>query len=67
MFNIPGKANSFLAVGARNAEATKDWLKKYGIPVISEDTGGNKGRSVEFNLVTFMLTVKTLGMGTKEI
>ncbi len=67
MFNIPGKASSFLAVGARNAEATKEWLKKFGIPVVAEDTGGSKGRSVEFNIVTLMLTVKTLGMGTKEI
>jgi len=67
MFNIPGKSSSFLAVGARNAEATKDLLRKHGITVVAEDTGGSKGRSVEFNLVTCMLMVKTLGMGTKEI
>lgn len=67
MFNIPGKDSGLLAVGARNVEATKKWLAQFGIPLVAEDTGGNKGRSIEFTVPEWTLMVKTLGMGSKSI
>ncbi len=57
----------FLAVGSRNAKETVDLLKKTGIPLVNSDVGGNKGRTVEFSTVTWMLTVKVLGKGKTEI
>lgn len=67
MFNIPGKDNSLLAVGARNVEATLALLAKNGISLVGSDVGGNKGRSVEFSTETWKLVVKTLGTGTQEL
>ncbi|WP_213693850.1 chemotaxis protein CheD [Aminiphilus sp.] len=67
MFSVPGKESGLLAVGARNIEATKKWLEQHRIPLIAEDTGGNKGRSIEFAVPQWTLTVKVLGTGTKEI
>lgn len=67
MFALPGAETDFLAVGSRNAKETVDLLKKTGIPLVNSDVGGNKGRTVEFSTVTWMLTVKVLGKGKTEI
>ncbi len=67
MFTMPGKDSAIFSVGARNVEATTKILAEAGIRVIASDTGGSKGRSVEFNTETMKFTVKTLGSGTKEI
>ena len=67
MFNIPGKDSGLLAVGARNIEATKRWLAHFNVPLVAEDTGGNKGRSIEFNVPLWNLSVKVLGVGVKEL
>ena len=42
-------------------------LAKVGIPLIASDTGGNKGRTVEFSTDNWILTIKTLGKGKSEI
>ena len=67
MFALPGAQTDFLAVGSRNAKETEEMLKKHGIPLSAADTGGNKGRTVEFPTKTCMPTVKVLGKGTAEI
>ncbi|MDR2175448.1 MAG: chemotaxis protein CheD [Synergistaceae bacterium] len=67
MFAVPGANTDFLAVGARNIKETTDMLSKAGIPLVASDTGGNKGRTVEFSTNTWMLTIKTLGKGKTEI
>ena len=67
MFAIPGKDNAIFAVGSRNIEATTKALAAEGVRLVSSDTGGNKGRSVEFSTLTMKFVVKTLGSGTKEI
>ena len=67
MFALPGAETDFLAVGSRNSKETADLLKKLGISVVNSDVGGNKGRTVEFSTVTWMLTVKILGKGKIEI
>jgi chemotaxis protein CheD len=66
-FAVPGANTDFLAVGARNIKETTDMLTKSGISLVASDTGGNKGRTVEFSTVTWMLTIKTLGKGKTEI
>jgi chemotaxis protein CheD len=68
MFSLPGKSDSAIfAVGSRNIEATTKMLAANGIKLVASDTGGSKGRSVEFNTETMKFMVKTLGSGTKEL
>lgn len=68
MFAMPGKKdNPMFSVGARNVEATTKMLVEAGVRVVASDTGGNKGRTIEFNTETMKFIVKTLGAGEKEI
>jgi len=67
MFALQGAPTDFLAVGARNIKETTTMLAKEGIHLVASDTGGNKGRTVEFSTTTWMLTIKTLGQGKTEI
>jgi chemotaxis protein CheD len=67
MFSMPGKDSAIFAVGTRNVEATTKMLAAAGIRLVSSDTGGSKGRSVEFSTETMKFVVKTLGSGTKEL
>ena len=41
-------SNDSLNIGLKNAQATKESLRKEGIPLIGEDMGGIKGRTVYF-------------------
>jgi chemotaxis protein CheD len=53
--------NSYLGgIGERNLTAAREALKRHAIPVISEDTGGNYGRTVEFDPSTRELHVRSL-------
>ena len=67
MFSLPGTTTDFLAVGSRNVKETTTLLHQAGIPLVASDTGGNKGRTVEFSTSTWMLTIKTLGTGKADI
>ena len=67
MFALQDSQTDFLAVGARNVKETTSLLMKAGVALIASDTGGNKGRTVEFSTITWMLTIKTLGKGKTEI
>ncbi len=52
-----------MRIGPRNVEAVKTELKKFGIPIVAEDTGGNSGRTIEFNPTTCMLNIRTVNQG----
>lgn len=67
MFNFGNSNNDIMKIGYRNAVATKEILSKYNIPIVSEDTGGNYGRTIELYSDTGALVVKTIGHGIKEI
>ena len=67
MFALQEASTDFLAVGSRNVKETTALLTKTGIPLVASDTGGNKGRTVEFSTTTWMLAIKTLGKGKTEI
>lgn len=57
---IAGGANMFesayqtliSSIGARNAKSARETLAALGIPLVSEEVGGNRGRTVEFDLAT---------------
>ena len=67
MFALPGMSADFLTVGAKNVTETKKRLSLLKIALIASDTGGNKGRTIEFSTSNWMLKVKTLGKGVSEI
>jgi len=63
---IIGGANMFKvfdrgpdSIGIHNVEAARKKLEKEGIKIIANDTGGNVGRSVAFELTTGLVEVKT--------
>ena len=60
-------ATDIMRVGSRNADTCKQILRKNGIRVIAEDTGGACGRTVSINLENGDYTVKTIDRGSKII
>jgi chemotaxis protein CheD len=60
-------ASEMLRIGARNVAASKEILNLLNIPVISEDTGGTYGRTIEIHSDNGKLVIKTIGHGIKEI
>lgn len=66
MFNFSDKS-IVMDIGNRNGIAVKNTLKNLSIPIVAEDIGGNKGRTLIFDTVSGMLSIRTVGMGTTEI
>jgi chemotaxis protein CheD len=66
MFSFSDKS-MVMDIGARNGVAVRNALLKVSIPIISEDIGGNKGRTIIFDTVNGIVQVKTVGLGVKEI
>ncbi len=72
---IAGGANMFAAnrrsdifmIGQRNVEMCKETLKMQRINLVSCDTGGSYGRTVEFNTSNGHMLIKTIGHGCKYI
>ncbi|MDN5303382.1 MAG: chemotaxis protein CheD [Fusobacteriaceae bacterium] len=66
MFSF-GSSDQLNSIGTRNAIAVKEILKENNIKIIAEDTGGNKGRTIELDLDTGKLRIKTIGQGETYI
>ncbi|MEO4053499.1 chemotaxis protein CheD [Solibacillus sp. CAU 1738] len=66
MFQFTSDKNS-MRIGPRNVEAVKNELRKNGIPIVAEDTGGSSGRTIEFNPATSKLNIRTVNQGVSEI
>lgn len=66
MFNFSDK-NVTMDIGNRNIISVKNTLASLNIPIISEDVGGNKGRTMIFDTQNGLVTIKTVGMALKEI
>lgn len=66
MFSFAGKA-PLLKIGERNAEAVQQELKKVGIPLLSYDVGGTFGRTINFDIQTGSLHIRTINHGEKVI
>lgn len=56
-----------LNIGERNVEAVKQKLKEMNIPILASDTGANYGRTVEFDIASGVMSVKSVFHGIKEI
>ncbi|WP_026701080.1 chemotaxis protein CheD [Salibacterium aidingense] len=66
MFSF-SSGSEMMRVGPRNAEAVKQILRNCNIPVTAEDTGGNKGRTIEFDPQTNKLSIRTVNQGESYI
>lgn len=66
MFQFSSDKDS-MRIGPRNVEAVKEQLRKHGIRIVAEDTGGNSGRTIEFNPQTSKLNIRTVNRGVSEI
>lgn len=66
MFSSTINTNVFV-IGQRNVEACVNALKEQKIRLVSSDTGGNYGRTIELNTENGQLLIKTIGHGTKYI
>ena len=52
-------------IGRRNAEAVRTVLRKLGIPLLAEDTGGNTGRTMILDLETGNVFIRMVGKEPK--
>jgi len=59
--------SDIMRIGLRNAIACRTRLSELGIRVISEDTGGNFGRTIELYSEDGKLLIKTIGHGSNII
>lgn len=50
-----------LNIGQRNTEKSREVLRKMGIPIIAEDVGGNKGRTMILDTSTGSVSIRTIG------
>jgi chemotaxis protein CheD len=66
MFQLSSKSE-LMRIGPRNIKAVREVLMKNNIPVIGEDLGGNKGRTIEFFVSDSTLQVRTVNEGTKRL
>lgn len=56
-----------LRIGPRNVKAVKEELKRLSIPIIAEQTGGSKGRTIEFDPMTAILSIRSVNEETIEV
>lgn len=54
-------------IGKRNVVSCRETLKNLGIDIISQDIGGNKGRTIIFDVETGQLTVRMVDRSEKII
>ncbi|GAA0724404.1 chemoreceptor glutamine deamidase CheD [Clostridium malenominatum] len=66
MFNFSDK-NLIMDIGNRNTTAVKKKLKELSIPLLGEDVGGNKGRTMVLETISGSVQIKTVGLGIKEL
>ena len=66
MFQVSGLSDVG-NIGERNAIASRQKLKEFGIPLLAEDTGLNYGRTVELHCETGEFYIKSVGKPIKII
>jgi chemotaxis protein CheD len=66
MFNFSDKS-IISDIGKRNGEAVKKTLKEIAIPVVAEEIGGNKGRTMIIQANDGKVILKVVGSGIIEL
>ncbi len=67
VFKFSANAESKLDIGARNAIAVIEALRRLGLKTIAQDVGGNSGRTVTLTLETGTFVVRTVTSGEKAL
>jgi len=62
MFNFSDKS-MISDIGSRNAMSVRETLKKEKIPLLAEDVGGNKGRTMILDSEDGKVTIRIVGQG----
>jgi chemotaxis protein CheD len=71
---VAGGANMFVSqyevpveesIGARNVRTARETLQRLSIPLRGEEIGGSHGRTVEFDLATGLVHVRSVGGGDR--
>lgn len=65
VFKFGASVSSKLDIGARNAEAVSEQVRKLGLRVIAKDVGGNSGRTVTLDSETGEVKVRTVSQQEK--
>jgi chemotaxis protein CheD len=55
------------SIGERNVESVRRVLREEGIRIVGEDTGKNYGRSIEFDIKTGLLHVRSFRHGERVL
>ena len=58
---------SMARIGERNIQASKRALEASQIPLVAEETGGQFGRTIEFDIATSLLNIRTATQGERQI
>lgn len=66
MFSFSDKS-MIMDIGSRNSTAVKIALEKLNIPVVAEDIGGNRGRTMILDTQNGIVQIKTVGLALKEM
>lgn len=61
LFNFGGGAGNLLNMGARTATAIRAAMSRQGLAIEKADTGGNKGKRIQFILATGQIAVEQIG------
>lgn len=56
-----------MKIGERNAQAVQRLLTEMHIPLLASDVGGTFGRTINFDIQTGNLHIKTINYGEKVI
>lgn len=64
MFHVE---NQSISIGEKNIDAVIHKLEEMQIPILASDTGGDHGRTVEFDIETGVVTIKTALQEVKVI
>ncbi|MGI6429656.1 MAG: chemotaxis protein CheD [Syntrophomonadaceae bacterium] len=66
MFKFSGESD-IMKIGERNTQAVIEHLAKQRIKLLAQDTGGNFGRTITFDVENGSLLVRTIGHGERVI
>jgi chemotaxis protein CheD len=64
MFPLSRPEDRRLRVGEENAGTASNILQSRGLPIVSQDVGGTRGRKILFDAGTGEVLLKRLGPGT---
>ncbi|WP_337098876.1 chemotaxis protein CheD [Paenibacillus sp. YIM B09110] len=66
MFAMSGQSDT-MRIGPRNVESCTAMLHRFKIPILSQDTGGSVGRTIEIDSNSGILSIRSVQFGIKEI